>query len=122
MPITSSLVKMTDYSAKITKRENKIPDIGNLGTKTALNTIRKKKPNGSKLATKTALNAVENKIPDVSSLVKKQIITLKLLRLILRDEALMVKLLKIKQKMSLLKCIRECKNRFSFMYFGKYNV
>ena len=48
----SDVVKKTDYNAKITKIENKIPDISNL-------------------ATKTALNTVENKIPDTSSLVKK---------------------------------------------------
>ena len=50
---------------------------------------------------KTALTTLENKIPDASSPVKKQIMTLELLRLILRYKALMVKLLKI--KMSLLK-------------------
>ena len=49
---TSGLVKKTDYNAKIAEIENKIPDISNL-------------------ATKTALTAVENKIPSVSSLVKK---------------------------------------------------
>ena len=60
--------------------ENKIPDVTNLMTKTALTTL-------------------ENKIPNVSSLVKKQqIITLELLRLILSYQALMVKFLKIKQK------------------------
>ena len=46
---TSGLVKKTDYNAKLTELENKIPDISNL-------------------ATKTALNAVENKIPHVSKL------------------------------------------------------
>ena len=45
---------MTDFvkEAKLTELENKIPDISNLGTKTALTTI-------------------ENKIPDVSNLVNK---------------------------------------------------
>ena len=45
---------MTDFvkTAKLTDLENKIPDIGNLGTKTALTTV-------------------ENKIHDVSKLVKK---------------------------------------------------
>ena len=45
---------MTDFTkeAKLSELENKIPDIGNL-------------------ATKTALTAVENKVPGVSSLVKK---------------------------------------------------
>ena len=40
-----------DYNTKITEIEGKIPDISNLGTK-------------------TALIAVENKIPNVSNLVK----------------------------------------------------
>ena len=50
--VKNDAVKKTDYNAKITKIENKIPDISNL-------------------ATKTALNTVENKIPDTSGLVKK---------------------------------------------------
>ena len=48
------LLKKTDYNAKITEIENKIPDISNL-------------------ATKTSLNTVENKIPDTSSLAKKRL-------------------------------------------------
>ena len=44
--------KKTDYDAKITEIESKIPSI-------------------SGLATNSALTGVENKIPDVSSLVKK---------------------------------------------------
>ena len=51
-PDTSGLVKKTNYDAKITELENKIPDVSNL-------------------ATKTALTTVENKIPDVSNLVKR---------------------------------------------------
>ena len=52
---------MTDFikKAKFTQLENKILDISNL-------------------ATKTALTTVEGNIPDVSNLVKKQTITLKL--------------------------------------------
>ena len=46
------LLKKTNYNSKITELENKIPDISNL-------------------ATKTALTALENKIPSVSNLVKK---------------------------------------------------
>ena len=46
------LLKKTNYDAKITELENKIPDISNL-------------------AIKTALTAIENKIPSVSNLVKK---------------------------------------------------
>ena len=52
---TSALVKKTDYNAKITQNEGKIPSI-------------------SGLATNAALTTVENKTPNISSLVKKQII------------------------------------------------
>ena len=62
IPDTSGLVKKTDYDTKIAGIEGKIPDVGNL-------------------ATKTALTTVENKIPSVSNLVKKQIIALKLPKL-----------------------------------------
>ena len=69
---TSGLVKKTDYNTKITEIEgNKIPDISNLATKTALTTIKNKIPDINNLATKTALTTVENKIPNISSLVKK---------------------------------------------------
>ena len=50
--VKNDVIKKTDYNAKITEIENKIPDI-------------------SSLATKTALNTVENKIPNTSGLVKK---------------------------------------------------
>ena len=50
--VQNDVVKKTDYSAKITEIENKIPNISNLATKTSLNTF-------------------QNKIADVSSLVKK---------------------------------------------------
>ena len=46
------LLKRTDYNAKITEIEDKIPDI-------------------SGFATKTALTIVENKIPNISGLIKK---------------------------------------------------
>ena len=49
---TSDFVLKTKYNTDKTELENKIPDISNL-------------------ATKTALTTVENKIPSVSSLVKK---------------------------------------------------
>ena len=52
IPYTSKLVKKTDYNAKNSEIENKIPSI-------------------SGLATNSARTAVENKIPDVSNLVKK---------------------------------------------------
>ena len=54
------LLKKKNYNTKITELENKIPDITNL-------------------ATKTALTATGNKIPSVSNLVQKKIIILKLL-------------------------------------------
>ena len=69
--VKNYVVKKTDYNAKITEIENKIPDISNLATKTALTTIENKIPDISNLATKAALNTVENKIGDISSLVKK---------------------------------------------------
>ena len=52
IPDTSSLVKKTDFNAKITEIEGKMPSI-------------------SGLAINVALNAVENKIPNIKSLVKK---------------------------------------------------
>ena len=85
---TSGLLKKIDYNAKITEIENKIPDVSNLATKTALTTVENKIPDITNLATKTVLTTLENKIPDVSSLVKKQIITLELLRLILKVSSL----------------------------------
>ena len=57
---TSDFVLKTVYNTDKKELENKIPDISNL-------------------ATKTALTAIENKIPSVSNLVKKQTIILKLL-------------------------------------------
>ena len=47
------MLKKTDYDAKLTELESKIPDV-------------------SILATKTALTAVENEIPIVGSLLKKK--------------------------------------------------
>ena len=58
IPHVSDLVKKTDFNAKITEVEGKIPNI-------------------TGLATSSALTAVENKIPNVSSLVKKQTMTQK---------------------------------------------
>ena len=42
MPDTSGLVKKTDYNAKITEIEGKIPNISNLATKNALTNVEKK--------------------------------------------------------------------------------
>ena len=51
--IKNDVVKKTDYNAKITEIENKIPGISNLAAKTALNTLENKIPDVSELATKT---------------------------------------------------------------------
>ena len=61
----------TKYNTDKTELENKIPDISNLATKTALTTVENKIPDTSNLAKKAALGTIENKIPDISSLVKK---------------------------------------------------
>ena len=52
IPDTSDIVKKTDYNAKITEIEGKIPSV-------------------SGLATNAALTAVENKMPNIVSSVKK---------------------------------------------------
>ena len=51
------LLKKTEYNAKIKNIEDKIFDITDLATKTALNEI----PNINNLATTAALSAVEKK-------------------------------------------------------------
>ena len=56
------MVKKTDFNAKVTEIDGKIPSI-------------------SGLATNSALTAAENKIPDVSSLVKRQITMQRLVKL-----------------------------------------
>ena len=75
MPDTRGLVKKTDYNAKIAEIESNIPDISNLATKNALNTVENKIPNVSWLATKTTLTAVKNKIPDISNFATKTALT-----------------------------------------------
>ena len=40
--VKNDVVKKTDYNAKIAEIENKVPDISNLATKTALNTVENK--------------------------------------------------------------------------------
>ena len=40
--VTNEVVENTDYSSKITKIENKIPDVSNLATKIALTTVENK--------------------------------------------------------------------------------
>ena len=49
---TSGFVKKTDYIAKTTEIEDKIPSINSLATKTALNTVDNKIPNNSSLVKK----------------------------------------------------------------------
>ena len=61
IPGVTSLVKKTDFNAKVTEIDGKIPDV-------------------SGLVTKYASTVVENKIPDVNNLVKKQILIPKLLK------------------------------------------
>ena len=77
--VKNDVLKKTDYNAKITEIENKIPDISNLATKTALNTIEKRIPDTSGLVKKTDYNAkiteIEGKIPDISNLATKTALT-----------------------------------------------
>ena len=60
---------------KQNKVKNKIPDITNLATTTALNVkineAKNKIPNITDLANTTVFTSVENKTPNVSTLVKK---------------------------------------------------
>ena len=58
------LKKKTDFNAKVTEIEGKIPSI-------------------SGLATNSELTAVENKIPDVSGLVKKTNLDIELKKLVI---------------------------------------
>ena len=93
---TSDFVLKTKYQTDKTELEKKIPNVTDFVKEAKLTELENKIPDVSNLATKTALTTVENKIPDVDSLVKKkQIITLELLQLILKYQALMIKLLKI---------------------------
>ena len=63
---TSNFVLKTDYNTKFTELENKIPDISNLATKTALTAVENKIPNVSNLVNKTDYNTkvteIENKV------------------------------------------------------------
>ena len=60
--VKNDVVKKTDYDAKITEIENKIPDISNLATKTALNTVKNKILDTSGLVKKTDHNTEIMKI------------------------------------------------------------
>ena len=59
-------MKKTNYNTKIIELENKIPDISNLATKTALTTVENKIPSVSNLVKKTDYNIkvteIENKL------------------------------------------------------------
>ena len=73
--VKNDVIKKSDYNAKITEIQNKIPDISNLATKTALTAVENKTPNVSGLTTKAALTAVENKIPDITNFATKTALT-----------------------------------------------
>ena len=63
---TSNFVLKTRYNTDKTELENKIPDISNLATKTALTTVENKIPSVSNLVKKTDYNTkvaeIENKL------------------------------------------------------------
>ena len=75
------MVKKTDFNAKVTEIESKMPSISGLLPTNTFNSkvselenkikIAESKPDISNLATKTGLKSVENKTPDSNSLVKK---------------------------------------------------
>ena len=77
--VKNDVVKKTDYNAKIAEIENKIPDISNLATKTALNTVGNKITDTSGLVKKvdynTEITKIEGKIPDVRNLPTKIALT-----------------------------------------------
>ena len=60
----SGLVKKTDYDAKITEIEGKIPDVSSLATKTTLTTVENKIPSTSKLLKKADYNT---KVTDIKN-------------------------------------------------------
>ena len=77
--VKNDVVKKTDYNAKIAEIENKIPDISNLATKTALNTVGNEITDTSGLVKKvdynTEITKIEGKIPDVRNLPTKIALT-----------------------------------------------
>ena len=77
--VKNDVIKKTDDNAKITERENKIPDTTNLATQTALTTVKNEIPDTSGLVKKTDYNTkiteLENKIPDMSNLATKTALT-----------------------------------------------
>ena len=77
--LKNDVIKKTDYNARINKTENKIPDISNLATTTALTTVENKILDTSNPVKKTDYNTkipeIENEIPDMSNLVTKIALT-----------------------------------------------
>ena len=71
--VKNDVIKKTNYNAKITEMEGKIPDISNLATKTALPAGENKIPDVSKFATKHALTNLSNTVPDINTLIKKSV-------------------------------------------------
>ena len=76
--VQADLKAKTDFDAKLSKLNRKIT-----------------KNKSKHLLAENELNTLENKIPDVINLVKKQIVTLNLMRLILKYQVLMIKLAKL---------------------------
>ena len=78
--LQNDVIKKTDYNAKITEIESKIPNINNLATEASLNTVENKIPDTRGLVKKTDYNAkitdLENKIPDISNLATKNALTM----------------------------------------------
>ena len=68
IPDVSGLVKKTDFNAKVTEIERKIPSIAGLATNSALTTVEKEIPDVSSLVKKTDYNTkiseIENKVND----------------------------------------------------------
>ena len=71
---TNDFVLKTKYDTDKAELEKKIPNTGNLATKTALTTVENKIPDTSNFAIKSALTTVENKIPDISNLATKTLV------------------------------------------------
>ena len=75
IPDVSGCVKKTNFNAKVTEIEGKIPSITDLAANSELTAVENKIPDVSSLVKKTDFNTkvteIEGKIPDVSSLVKK---------------------------------------------------
>ena len=58
--VKNDVIKKTHYDSKITETENKIPDISNLATKTAVNTVDNKIPDNIGLVKKNDYNSKKN--------------------------------------------------------------